>query len=95
MARFYKVVKDHPLWEVGAIISNADDYDRYKPISDMWQHTLDTGKELGDGWYEGAEVVENRKEFFVRVYKVSVLKQVKYLSKDAARKAHDELHKSK
>lgn len=89
MPKFYRVIKDHPLWEVGAILSNEQNSERYKPIDDLWTRDI---KGIDDTYYETANVVENQPEWFEHVYKVNVLKQVKYLSKTAARQMHDELY---
>lgn len=94
MAKFYKVIKDHPYWEVGAVISNEDGDDEkkndYAAINDLWVKEV---KDLGNP-EEYKAVVENRPEWFERVYKVTVLKQAKYLTKEAAKKAHEELYKA-
>lgn len=93
--KFYRVIKDHPYWEVGAIISNDGEEgsdqkkNNYSAISELWnkeQHEMESPEEY-------REVVEKSPDYFERVYKVSVLKQVKYLPKDKARKLHDNLYK--
>lgn len=94
MSKYYRVIKDHPMWEIGAILSNMAGGDSYKPITDLWQKTLDDGKELPNTWHEGAMLVENQKEWFERVYDISVLGKTKYLTKDLARAAHEKLHKA-
>lgn len=91
MTKYYRVIKDHPLWEVGALLSNTTNPSYYQPLDDLHVKSL-SGVE-GEKWHEGAALVENQPEWFERVYKVSVLKQTKYLAKEAARKAHDELYK--
>lgn len=94
MARFYRIIKDHPVWEVGAILSNEEDDSSYCPIDDLYNKQLDNGSDAA-GFSESRSLVENQKEWFERVYKVNVLKQVKYLSKEDARAANDELYKEK
>lgn len=94
MTKHYRIVKDHPLWETGAIISNKQDEKQYLPISDIWNREL-VGYDSDSGFYESASLVEHQPEWFQRVYEVSILGKARYLSKEAARKAHDELYKEK
>lgn len=70
MTKYYRVIKDTPLWETGAIIK----YDSalgatggYSPVEDIW----DRFDQKKVGWYEGREAVETieNKDFFERVYK--------------------------
>jgi hypothetical protein len=92
MSRYYRVIKDHPLWDVGAILElNGNSSEKhYLPISDLWNKEI---KDVGEGWWEGQALVENQPEWFERVYNVSVLGKAKYLAKDAARAAHEKLHR--
>lgn len=90
MSKYYKCLQETPLWEKGAIISNKEG-SGYRPISDLWVKDIEG---ITESWYEGAEAVENQPEWFQRVYNVSVLGKTKYLAKDAAKAAHEKLHKS-
>lgn len=90
MARFYRVLKETPLWEEGAIISNDSDSGGYRPVDELFVKEID-GVNLR--WYEGAAAVEKQPEWFERVYKVSVLKKVQYLAKDAAKKVMKDQYK--
>lgn len=87
MSKFYQVVKEHPFWEVGAIISNeVDGTARYYPIEDLWVKEAASGK----GWesfYEDAALVEHQPEWFKRIYK-SGPKKDKFVSKEEALKAY-------
>lgn len=87
--RYYKVIKDHPYWEVGAIIKGGDG-DNYCPTDDLFLKDIDG---LTTGNYVEDVVVENSPDFFERVYQVSVLKRVKYLSKADARKVTAQSYK--
>lgn len=93
MAKFYRVVKDHPMWEVGTILHNVDEHGapspNYYPIDELFVKDIEG---VDFSWREGGELVENQPEWFERVYKVSILKQAKYLSKEAARKVHEKLY---
>lgn len=95
MGKFYRVIKDHPLWEIGAILEGkkqtTGDGLNYSPISGIWQKI----EKCSENWWEGDELVENQPEWFERVYEVGVLGKAKYLSKAAAQKAHDELYRAK
>lgn len=90
MAKFYKVIKDHPTWEVGAILSNQKDSDRYYPISDLWVKDIEG---VDENWYEGKQLVENQTEWFTKVYEHKLIGKVKYLSKSEAQKLYKEQYK--
>ena len=90
MAKFYKVIKDHPIWEIGAILSNERGANYYYPTSDLFVKDIEG---VDENWYEGAKLVENQSEWFERVYEIKLLGKAKYLAKEAARKAHEELYK--
>lgn len=94
MPKFYKLVKDTPALEEGAILeeSSSDDEGLYRPISDLWD-TL--AAEKCENYWESSDIIENSPEWYVRVYKVGVLGKSKYLVKTEARKAHAELHKTR
>lgn len=95
MNKYYKVIKDHPLWEVGAILKQQDnDSESYKAISDIWTKELKNDRDISD-WTEGKNLVEGQPEWFQRVYSVKVLGQAKYLSREAAKKFHHESYKEK
>lgn len=88
MSKYYRVLKETPIWEEGCILSN--DSGHYKPISDLWVKDI---KGVDEAWWEGAAAVENQPTWFQRVYEVSVLGKAKYLTKDAAKDAYAKLHK--
>lgn len=94
MSKHYRVIKDHPLWEVGAILAQGDDDDSYRAISDIWTKELKNDNNTSN-WTEGKSLVEGQPEWFERVYEVSVLGKAKYLSKEAAKNAHNKLYKEK
>lgn len=80
--RYYRVVKDHPLWEVGAILANKDNPKRVEPISDVW-NKWETNESAGYGTtLEAAEMSDH----YERVYEVGFIGKVKYLTKQAAQK---------
>lgn len=92
MSKHYRIIKDHPLWDVGAILEKQDE--AYRAISDIWTKELPSAEDHSN-WTEGASLVENQPEWFERVYEISVLDKAKYLTKDAAKKAHEMLYKEK
>lgn len=91
MSKFYRVIKDLPLLDVGAILSNEKDSREYFPINDLF--TKDVKDISGGDWYEMARLVENQPEWFERVYKVTLATQARYLAKDKAREFYDKLYK--
>lgn len=90
MSKFYRARKDSFMWEEGAILEYDDDSGTnggYRAISDLWDNV-----EL-ENEYISKNIVEKNPGWFERVYEISVLGKAKYLVKDAAKKAHDTLHK--
>ncbi len=90
MKRYYIVKKDTPIWQEGAIISNEQEAVYYRPVNDLYLRDDEFSS-----WYEGAPVVEHEinTEFFERVYPVSTLGKMLYLSKEKAREATERLFK--
>jgi len=88
MSKYYRVKQDTFMWDKGAILKK--DEDGYRSISDLWNH-VDIGEE-----YISKYIIEDKDnaDFFERVYEVSVLGKAKYLAKDAAKAAHEALHKA-
>ena len=91
--KYYKVIKDHPLWEVGAILQKEKGDNRYRAIDDIF--VKDVKGATDNYWYEDSLLVENRPEWFERVYKISILKQAKYVVKDKAKKILKEQYEGK
>ena len=84
--RYYKIIKDHPLWINGAIISNnKEDSDNYFTINEIFCKDIPNIPNI-ETWYEGKEIVENSPEFFERVYKVEDSKNIFYKTKEKALK---------
>jgi hypothetical protein len=91
MSKFYRVIKDLPAWDAGAILKKNEN-ENYKTISDLWD--TEASEKCTD-YYESAKIVENSPVWFERVYEVSVLGKAKYLAKADAKVAHEDLHKPK
>lgn len=92
MSKHYRVIKEHPLWEVGAILTN--EHGGYKAVDDFWTKEIKGISDTSD-YTEGEDLVEHQTEFFERVYKVNILKQVQYVSKEKAKDIHKKLYKEK
>ena len=84
--RYYKIIKDHPLWINDAIISdNRTENNNYYPIDEIFYKDVPNIPNI-ETWYEGKEIVENSPEFFERVYKVEDSKNIFYETKEKALK---------
>lgn len=81
-AKCYKVIKDHPLWEVGTIIVEKDG--NYYVADGFESHIKDI-KGLSEKWHEGGTLVENQPEWFQRVYPVNLLTKTVYKARDEAK----------
>jgi hypothetical protein len=90
MSKLYRVEKDTFMWVKGAILKLTSDGSGYQSISDIWDKVDLRGEYITKHIIENAENADT----FVRVHDVSVLGKVKYLTTEAARKAHNELYKS-
>ena len=62
MTKYYRVIKDTPLWKVGAILEKCEN-GRYEAVEDIWDK-VNRGR-----LEEYGEVVEGNPDFFQRVYK--------------------------
>lgn len=82
MTKYYKVIKENPLWEVGAIISNEKDSTEYIGVNDIWDKFEDMAE------YLSPVIVEKSPEFFQRVYKSGIDKIV-YLTKEKLKEAYE------
>lgn len=85
MEKFYRVVKDTPVWLKGAIVRKGDDSDQYSAVNDIWnsEETPELTKYLDNrSITEMASVIENCPSWYERVYKVSSLKGMYYVVKD-------------
>lgn len=89
--KFYRVKKDTPLVLAGAILRKTDE--RYYPISDLWDAY--EGRSANGTMVAGMVEAPENKDWFERVYEVSVLGKAKFLIKEAAQKAYSDLHKEK
>lgn len=84
MQKFYKVIKENFLWEVGAIIENkSGDSDNckvgYEPVDVIFC------KHEEHDEYISSSIVENSTDYFERVYPVSLLTKTVYKTKEQAK----------
>lgn len=79
--KYYKVIKENFLWEVGAILKHNQESigAGYKPVNDVYKKSEHDRNE-----YISEEIVENCPEYFQRVYKVDLITKVVYETKDRA-----------
>lgn len=84
--KFYRVVKDTPEWEVGAILKRVDDNRLYLPVNDLFNKYEET--EIG----EYHTIVESTPDFFERVYPVDLLSKTVYKLKAEARELFSKEH---
>jgi hypothetical protein len=84
MTKYYRVIKDHPAYELNAILTNEADGTAYSAISDVFVREI-TG--VQPGWLEGAELVENQPEWFERIYPIGKLNKMLFGDKKQAQAA--------
>jgi hypothetical protein len=79
MNKFYKVIKDNFLWEVGAILICKEGNRGYVPTNEIWVKNEKSDEYISSG------IVENQPEYFKRVYEVNLLTKVVYKTKEQAK----------
>lgn len=92
MAQFYKVIKDHPMWDEGAILSNEEDSDRYYPIDEVFVKDIEG---ISSSWYEGGKLIENQSEWFQKVYPITGLKKKIFGTREQAKATAAALYEEK
>lgn len=88
MTKFYRLKKDHPGLEVGAVLSNEENSKEYAPINNLFLKTVLEGVPF----CEMNTLVENSPEWFERVYPVSLLTKTVYKVKAEARELFTKEH---
>lgn len=82
--KYYKVIKDHPLWIKDAIISNNKENNvNYFAIDEIFCKDIPNLQNV-ENWYESKNLVENSPDFFERVYQVNNFKNIFYETKEKA-----------
>lgn len=81
--KYYRVLKENFLWQVGAIIECEDNDNGYSPYdkNSIWDVTEHNG-----GEYICKRVVENCPEYFERVFPIHLLKNIVFKAKAEAQK---------
>lgn len=85
MAKFYRVIKENPLWHVGAILKVNNGECHPVDGTDVWDMT-----EVNGGEYLSERIVEASPNYFQRVYQVNLLSKIVYKLKEEARSFYDE-----
>lgn len=86
--KYYKVIKENFLWEVGAILQKNTSGNGYEPIDDIFKIFPDTNE------YISSNIVEKSPEYFQRVYKVDLVTRVVYETKDRAKEIISKMYKN-
>lgn len=88
MSKYYRVIKDNPLWKKGAILKLESK--GYAPIEDIWDRL---GKYQGDE-YLSQQFIESPEnaEFFERVYEDTLVGKV-FKTKDQIVEAYSKSFK--
>lgn len=71
--RYYRVIKDHPAFEMGAVLSDENYSKKYQVTDSVFLKEVEGIESCG--YYEGGTIVENQPEWFERVYPISDLKK--------------------
>lgn len=82
--KFYRVIKENFLWEVGAILKPNDTNKGYLPIEDIWN------KVIGQTEYITTVIVENQPEYFERVYENKFDKML-YVTAEELKKLYNKM----
>lgn len=90
MTKYYRIIKDHPTWETGSIISNEEDSEQYRPVDEVFVKDIEG---ITGSWYEGNALVENQPEWFERVYPIGALEKMVFGNKKQAQAAAAALYK--
>ena len=86
--KFYKVIKENFLWEVGAILKQLDNEKGYICKDDIYKKLPESDE------YISNEIIENSPEYFQRVYEVNLATRVVYELKDRAKELLQEQFKA-
>lgn len=86
--KYYKVIKENFLWEVGAILHENQNKCGYVPIDDIYRIHENNSE------YITQSIVENSSEYFQRVYKVDLVTRVLYETKEKAKELMEKQFKS-
>ena len=88
MTKYYKVIKENFLWEVGAILVKEKNDNGYVPIDDVYLKVEDSTE------YITTKIVEASPKYFKRVYKINLATRVLYETKDKAKELISKQYKT-
>ncbi len=92
MDKYYRVIKDNPLWEEGAILQNGSNEGKgYDAVEDVW-HKNKHADGSSQSEYLSDYIVENQPDFFERVYP-SKGKKALYITAAELKKAYGKFKK--
>lgn len=86
MQKFYKVIKENFLRDIGAIIQTNSWLNWYEPIDEIYK------KHEGNE-YITSHIIENSPEYFQRVYAVNLLTKTVYKIKEQAKEMLEKQYK--
>lgn len=91
---YYRVLKDTPSLDKGAILKKTAD-GHYRPISDIWY--TPAGATLIDDNYSKftGKVIESSPEWHERIYEVGILGKTSFVTKEVAKATYSKLFKEK
>ncbi len=88
MTKYYRVIKDNFLWDVGAILKKDNDEKGYTPIDEIFCKLERNILE-----YITADIIEDSSEYFERVYGVNLLTKTVFKTKEEAKEILKEINK--
>lgn len=80
--KYFRVKKDTPIWAEGAVISNKEDSNKYKAISDLWDRMEDASSLC---LLANVVEAEENAEFFERVYEANAFGKLAFVTREKAR----------
>lgn len=89
MTKYYRVIKDTPLWEEGAILEldpSLSNKGGYSPLEDIWNKTKDQTE------YLSLNLIEQNPDFFERVYK-SEIEKLAFITAEEFKKVFNKFKK--
>lgn len=86
--KYYRVLKDTPLWSESAIIVQEQENGQwFSAIEDYWDtEGSEAMRKDGDTPYMDSRIVENNPDFYERVYEMTTLGKMVFVTKEEAKK---------
>lgn len=87
--KYYRLIKEHPVWEVGAIVQQQDgDKGSYEPVDTIWNKDIFDEEDLTE-----YKTVVEKTPWFERVYPIGKLEKMMFGTKKQAQAAAEALYK--